>query len=377
MPHQEVHGTPYAQLRVLHVASGDLWAGAEAQVFELVTNLRKMAVQCAVVLLNEGELANRLRNAGIFVVVVSERTNSVWRIMRKIEETIRSFRPQVIHTHRFKENLVGSIAGRLHGVPSTRTIHGAPEAAAASAKSKVLASLDVWVGRNLQRCVVAVSHDLSGKMQPIFGTHRVKVIHNGVDPERVRELAPETVSASAPHSARIGFVGRLTQVKRVDVFLRIAALLRDRLEINLETLIIGDGPLRPELERLARELGIRCEFTGFQSNCLPSIAALDALLLTSDHEGMPIVALEALALGTPIVCHAVGGLPELIQSEAQGYLVPSQRPEDYLPPLEKILGRARSGAPRPNLLPADFWIQRTAAKYAELYRSISATIRDY
>ncbi len=374
MPAPEVESTSSVPTRVLHIASGDLWAGAEVQVYELVSQLHRSGVKCAVVLLNEGQLAARLRAAEISVTVIPESATSIWSSARKLSVIIRQFQPDVVHTHRFKENILGSILSRLSGVPSTRTIHGAPEALSKSLKSRALQSLDDWVGRRLQRCVVAVSNELKKKLVPVFGTDHIKVIHNGIDANRARELALGTTTGHA-NKKRIGFVGRLTQVKRVDVFLRIAALAQSQLDTSLEAVVIGDGPLRPELEKLAKELGVNCEFAGFQSNCLPDIASLDALLLTSDHEGLPIVALEALSIGTPLLVHAVGGLPELIQSEAQGYLVRSQRPEDYMPPLKTLLSRQRTEQQRPSLLPPDFSIHRTAIAYAELYLSISTNSR--
>jgi hypothetical protein len=113
-------------VRILHVVSGDLWAGAEAQVAALVAELaRSPQLQLHAVVLNHGELEMRLRAAGVGVTVLDESQLSAWRILRGIRAVVRDFRPDVIHTHREKENVLGGLAARLAGCASLRTVHGA------------------------------------------------------------------------------------------------------------------------------------------------------------------------------------------------------------------------------------------------------------
>src|SRR5277367_5793662 len=115
-------------VRVLHIISGDLWAGAEAQAFTQLSALHEANVTVAAALLNEGELAARLRARGVPVTVLDESRLSGTGILLALRRLMREWRPDIVHTHRTKENILGSLANRLAGnVPSVRTVHGASE----------------------------------------------------------------------------------------------------------------------------------------------------------------------------------------------------------------------------------------------------------
>ena len=116
-------------IKVLHISSGDLWAGAEVQLFTLAKSLIKnSATQVDVILFNHGRLEQELLDSNINVIVLDETTLNSLQILRKIIHTIKIIHPDVIHTHRLKENILGSAAALLTGnTPTLRTAHGAPE----------------------------------------------------------------------------------------------------------------------------------------------------------------------------------------------------------------------------------------------------------
>src|SRR5690625_4675640 len=109
-------------MKVLHIASGDLWAGAEVQVCNLACAQHQQGVQVEVILFNPGELEARLRQAGVSVAVYNERRYSAlalsWRLLRHMQRS----RPDVVHTHRHKENVLGSAVARLVSASSLRTV---------------------------------------------------------------------------------------------------------------------------------------------------------------------------------------------------------------------------------------------------------------
>src|SRR5690606_8407204 len=109
--------------------SGDLWAGAEAQAFALLSALSMQPeMSVAVALMNEGELARRLRSSNIPVTVIPESRLSFPRLLHKLRRLISDWRPDVIHTHRTKENILGSLANLTTGrAACIRTVHGADE----------------------------------------------------------------------------------------------------------------------------------------------------------------------------------------------------------------------------------------------------------
>ena len=131
---------PHA-LRVCHVMSADLWAGAEVQVATVASYLvERPDVTLTAVLLNEGRLARELRRLGVQVAVMDERENGAITILASLTRFLRDNRVEIVHTHRYKDNILGSIAAKLAGVPHvTRTVHGLNEAMRGWGRAKLLA----------------------------------------------------------------------------------------------------------------------------------------------------------------------------------------------------------------------------------------------
>lgn len=323
-------------LRVLHVASGDLWAGAEAQTFTLISHLVRMPeTEAAAVLMNEGTLAEKLRSIGVSVYVSDERKAGLLRILGFLRAVLRAWCPDVIHTHRQKENILGSLANwSSQGVPCVRTVHGGKEHSGAKGWKGVhyraVNAFDRWCGRALQQKVIAVTEELGARIAADFPAGKIEVIENGVDIETVREEKDVAeFRAAEPDAVHVGIAGRLAAVKRVDLFLEMAALLvrtdpRRRWKFH----IFGEGPMRPMLEELSKRERVsdNVTFHGHRRDMSTCVGGLDVLVICSDHEGMPMISLEAAALGVPTVGHAVGGLVDVVPREflvarhdAQGY----------------------------------------------------------
>lgn len=312
-------------LRILHIASGDLWAGAEVQIFTLVSHLVRMPhTEVAVALLNDGVLAAKLRSAGIHVYVVDEQRIGSVGILCRLRGVLKIWRPDVVHTHRVKENILGAVANRLSlDVPCVRTTHGGNELRfgwdARSIVNRTIFELDQWCGRTLQKRVVAVSEQLGRELVTSFGDKKVVVIENGIDVVSVRsQCGVAEFRVADPSIVHIGIIGRLVHVKRVDIFMEMVALLKkDRQCRNWRFHVFGDGPLRPMLQEFASRLGVSdcVTFHGHREDIVSCMGGLDVLVNCSDHEGMPMTALEASALGVPLVAHAVGGVTSVAPQE--------------------------------------------------------------
>ena len=109
-------------INVLHIASGDLWAGAEVQLFTLAKALNnKQDINISVVLLNHGTLEQKLLRNGINVIVLDESALNGFQILWRLFTAIREIQPDVIHTHRVKENILGSVAALFCNIPTVRT----------------------------------------------------------------------------------------------------------------------------------------------------------------------------------------------------------------------------------------------------------------
>jgi L-malate glycosyltransferase len=133
-------------------------------------------------------------------------------------------------------------------------------------------------------------------------------------------------------------VGRLSEIKRVDVFLRTISLLKAKKE-DISATIVGDGPIRLELERLSSELkiGENVEFVGHQANVEEYLKTAKVFVLTSDSEGLSQAMMEAMLCGLPAVVSDVGDLSDIVNNGINGYLVPNRKPEDFAEYIDKIL----------------------------------------
>jgi glycosyltransferase involved in cell wall biosynthesis len=264
---------------------------------------------------DEGDLAPRLRADGLTVIDVPElgRAPSLIRDLRALAAVVRLIRirrPTLVHTHTAKAGALGRIACRLLGVPCLHTYHGHV--------------LDGYFGAATNFALHTVERLLAGDChhQALTPSQLIELRdHHGIG-RRARwhvlavPVAPVPRSAAAwqreltPQVPVIGFLGRLTAVKDVDLWLATLAELRRRRPV--QGLVCGDGQERARLESAARALDLPVRFTG----TVPAgeaLAAMDVLLMTSRNEGLPLVAVEAGGCGVPVVAPPVGGLVDLIR----------------------------------------------------------------
>ncbi|PPI84704.1 hypothetical protein KEHDKFFH_08355 [Marinobacter maroccanus] len=364
---------------VTHIASGDIWAGAEVQVYQLLRGLLQSGeVQPTAVLFNHGVLQEKLEALGIPVTVADESSLSPLRMIASIRQHLRAHRSNLVHTHGFKENVLGVAAQRLAGVPvSVRTVHGSPEYQRSwkNPVKRVIALLDQWIGRYQQDAVVAVSQQLKSKLEDVF-PRKTKLIYNFFDVESLQAEFESFKVSRSDGPVLIGFVGRLVPVKRVDLFIETIERLTNQHGRAVKGIIIGDGPLRAQLEKKVRESNLvdQVEFLGFVNPAASEIAKLDMLLMTSDHEGLPMTLIEALALSVPVVAHNVGGVPEALGNGRCGVLVDEHSPAGYAIAVNDALNHVndlRELSDRGRQHAQDlFGAKMNTSEYVSLYRSL-------
>jgi len=321
------------QLRVCHIMSADLWAGAEVQLATTAAHLvKESAVSVSAVLLNEGQLAANLRRLGVPVAILDETRINSLGILIGLVRILREQRIDLVHTHRYKDTVLGLMAARIAGVPhAVRTMHGLPEPMKrwAHLKFGLYEALEKVALRFWADQVIAVSKDMAGILRRSgYPADRITHIHNGIDVGAVRPLrSRQEVRRELgvePETYLIGAVGRLSPVKGHANFLRAARLVLHK-QPRAKILIIGDGPLNAELRAMATELRIdgACIFAGHRTDVHDLLPAMDVFVLPSLSEGIPMALLEAMALGTPVVATAVGGIPEVVSHRVNGLLVHS------------------------------------------------------
>jgi glycosyltransferase involved in cell wall biosynthesis len=288
---------------------------------------------------------------------------------RAIADLCRSLRPDVVHTHGYRADVVDAPAARGLGIATVTTVHGFT---GGGWRNRLYEALQVRAFRRFD-AVVAVSRPLATQLArqgvPAGRLHTLPNAWLPGPPPLSRDEARRALGVPMG-GRRIGFVGRLSREKGPDVFLDGCALLNDP---SVAFSVIGDGRERAALERLAvaRGLADRLTWHGAVPDAARLLRAFDVLVISSRTEGTPILAFEAMAAGVPLVAAAVGGVPDVVTAD-EAILVPPEEPEQLASALQQALGdpdRARQRASAASRrLGARFAAGPWLAAYEAVYR---------
>lgn len=297
-------------LRVCFLAGTLGRGGAERQLVYMLRALQRAGAVTRVLSLTRGESFEReIKSLGIPIEWVGVYGSALFRLKRIVQK-LRDEPTDILQSSHFYTNLYAALSARLLGIKSVGAI-----------RSDLASELKV-------NGVAGRGH-LHGPKFLIANSAlaRQRAITEGVAADRIFFIA-NVVDAKPPNGARksngqtetrIIFVGRLTQEKRADRFLRVVSrVMREVPKQSVKAIIVGDGPLRGRLETLASTLGLganRLEFLGEQENMAAVYRAADLLVLTSDWEGTPNVLLEAMSHGVAVAATRVGGVPEIVCDE--------------------------------------------------------------
>jgi glycosyltransferase involved in cell wall biosynthesis len=300
---------------------------------------------------------------------------------------IRSQRPDVLHTHTAKAGALGRAAALLSGRARpgvvVHTYHGH---VLTGYFSPLLSRVFLGVERFLARgtdALVAVSPEVRDDLVElgVAPASRFVIVRLGLDleqriaaPENARELLREELSVQ-PDQFLVTWLGRMTEIKRVDDLLRAFADLRGR-EVDAVLALVGDGPNREGLEQLAERLGIRdaVRFTGFRRDVGSIYRASDVVALSSANEGTPVSLIEALAAGCAVVTTDVGGAVDVLDGGRVGFLVPAGGTKAFADRLEDLarqpeLRHEFGAAGREHVL-ARYSVERLVRDVDRLYRGL-------
>lgn len=267
-----------------------------------------------------------------------------------------------LHNHIAKASCtVAMLASRLSGIPYSFTLHG-PDIFFEPMHWR----LDEKIAR---AAFVACISDFCRSQAMIFSAPedwpKLKIVHCGVQPDLYADAPP-------PEGKRLLFVGRLAAVKGVAVLLDALAALRNA-HPNVTLTLIGDGPERAALEAHATRLDLMSHvtFAGYKSQAevAAALAGHDVFVLPSFAEGVPVVLMEAMAAGRPVVTTRIAGVPELVQDGLSGRLVAPGNTRDLELALDEMLSGATDlaamGAAGRIKVGEDHDATREAAKLAE------------
>ena len=361
------------------ISSGGLY-GAEVMVLHLSRVLRDRGENVALgLIVNERnphrELATRAREAGIEAVEIPCGGRMDVSTVRRVRELIKRTRAHIVHSHGYKSNLYALAAKGVSSMPLVSTCHNWTNETAAL---RIYGILDRLALRRFDR-VFPVSAAVGRKLlNSGISERKVHLVENGVPVSDFCDAAASLADISSEQGPRIGMVGRLVEQKGFQLVLRAAPHILKRFP-TARFIVVGEGPYREELTGLSRRLGIESSvfFLG-QRDDMPGVyRSLDAFVLPSLNEGMPMTLLEAMAAGIPAIATRVGAVPSVIDDQKTGLLVEPGRIEPLQRALEQLLEnpelKLTLGCNGQAWVRAQASIERTAQIYAQHYCDLLAS----
>lgn len=313
----------------VHIDAITTWSGGQAQATALALGLAERGGRVVWVCPPGAESAARLTNAGAKVVTIPMRGQFDLPAVSRLHAVLREHRPEVVHCHSSHAHTLGGIAAWLARV-----------AVVVTTKRTDFPPPPTWLtrwryGRLVVR-VIAISEGVRRSM--LSGgvpQDRIVLIHSSVNCDHFHPgISGEPVRRAlgiGPGDPVVGVVGQLITRKGHDVLLRARP--------DCQVIFCGDGPQAPALRELAASLGMASQvhFLGFRDDVRPILAAMDVLAMPSRLEGLGVAALEAMAMGLPIVASNVGGLAECVVDGETGRLIPIEDAASLARALREIM----------------------------------------
>ena len=319
--------SPSRSARVLLVVDSLEVGGAERHVVDLASALHRKGYEVEVACSITDGLSKPLEEAGVPVRPLTRRL-----VKRRVSlayacgvrKLLKKGSFDLVHAHIYASAVAAAIATRGTGVPLVVTEH--TEASWQNLWARLCSR---WTYRRARR-IIAVSTPIERRL----------IERDGVPPERVTLIPNAVIPASGnpPDLADtlpdgwlerplVGVVARLQPEKGVATFLKAATHV-SKVSPEARFLVVGDGPLREELLDLVGHVGLRerVHFLGYRVDAQRLIGLLDVLVVPSLTEGSPLIVLEAMAAGVPVVASAVGGIPDQVRHGEEGVLVPPDDP---------------------------------------------------
>lgn len=385
------------QVRVLQVVTGSDWGGAQQHVLWLAQGLRERGFAVSVACQPGGYLVDRLKQARIAVWLLPNMARSInpyrdWRTYQDLRRVLGEGEYDLVHAHSSKAGALTRLAAASRGIPAIFTAHGLvfSNVAMAPWKRRVYAGAERILGRRTSHLITVSRADAeAARKNRLVPDGRLTVVPNGVpvpDPGQLPWLRSEGRRSLGldPEAPVVGVIARLHPDKDLSTWLRAAALVRESTP-GVRFVVIGDGPERGSLRRLAQDLGLDpvLLWAGEQPDASRLLPSFDVFALSSVKEGLPLTLLEAMAHGVPAASTTVGGVPEVIDEGRTGLLVPPRNPDALA---EAILRLLASGLPSGvdgvggraldhvrQTFSIDAMVDRTAAIYRQVLQERDST----
>ncbi|MCW8855339.1 MAG: glycosyltransferase family 4 protein [Gammaproteobacteria bacterium] len=319
-------------MNVMHIMTGDLWAGAEVQLYETILNTPiEIRDEIIVVLFSQGELAKKLSDNKISINVIDEDECNSLSIIAQLVYYINIKEPSVIHVHDYKSHVIASIAiyKSLSNPVVVRTLHGlkvVPKTLK-MLKSYALSIVENIVLRYKTDCIIAVSKDIEKILVKKYRSVRVEQISNAIsiieDKSEDYKIKIREKYNIEDDQLWIAATSRLVGIKNLKMLIDAIAKIKPYDINGFVVSIFGTGPLKNDLQKQIDDYNLAnvIRMHGHVIDIVDVMPGFDVFVNTSIHEGMPMSVLEAMSCSVPPVCTSVGGMKEIIQNTHNGMLV--------------------------------------------------------
>jgi glycosyltransferase involved in cell wall biosynthesis len=313
--------------------------GGEKVLLDLTRGLRERGHHVFVACPSKGPLPDILEAEGVDVFIIPMRKTYDFAAIYRLYRILRKYKIDVIHSHGLLVNILSRVASCLANTPvSISTAHLPLNLKSGKQAQNIFEKLMIPYYLILDTLtslcndkIIAVSHAVKRDLvEQGVDSKRIVVVQNGID---VGLIDPKNRSVKAELQSKrdyptIGTITRLSPQKDIPTFLRMAGfVIRDF--PRTQFIIVGDGEKREELKALAQNLGLQnhVKFLGYREDAQDILKSFTIFALSSLWEGLPIVILEAMAAGKPVVATTVDGVIEVVEHGKTGFLVEPQKPE--------------------------------------------------
>ncbi len=360
-------------MRIAHLIASNFFGGPEKQILDHALRLQGFDIRLISFLEGgENELLERAAQRGVPSHALPRRLPLDLRAVADLRSVLRRERIDLLVTHHYKANVVGTLAALRLGIPTAAVSRGW------TAEDRKVRGYE-WLDRRFLRfadLIVAVSHGQRAKILALgIPPERVRVIHNCIDAET--PLGAPAVPLRwelglGPQTLLVASAGRLSPEKNFEGLIRVAARVTAKVPAA-HFVVFGEGGRREALEEAVRRGGLRERFLlpGFRRDFTALLPQIDLFVLPSLTEGLPNVVLEAFAARRPVVATAVGGTPEVVVDGEGGFLVRPEEEERMAERIVELLGsaalRERMGESGRRRVCEHFSPVRQAEAYGALY----------
>ncbi len=358
-------------MKILQVIPYFCFGGAETMCENLTYAQLKLGHAVTVVSLygERTPISLRMEQAGVHILYLDKKPGLDVSMVPKLCKIMKQEKPDVVHTH-LDVIKYAVAAAKLAGVKAC--VHTVHNVAGKEAEGKIQKGINGTYFRLGWSVPVALSPEVQTSIAAFYGrdAHDIPMAYNGIDLSRCR---PKT-DYSLGQTVNLLHIGRFNEQKNHKMLLSVFAKLH-REDPRCRLWLLGDGELRPEMEKLARDLGIseQVRFCGAQSDVHPYLHDADIFLLPSLYEGMPMTIIEAMGTALPIVATEVGGVPDMLKNGEDGLLTPCEE-DAVLEAIRKLLcdEELRSGMGRSALKNSvRFSSMHMAEEYCRIYHTDS------